>query len=127
MENKENKEGNCINNSPKYEDINKHADKLTFIANTLIFDIPIIIWCLVCVFSRFFNGLIVKLFLLITMLCIIVGITILIYIRIIYPDNIKSQKLVRTCIFATIAIALIYGFLYVNCIRYILSIKGCPG
>ena len=130
MEEKNNEKENdskSVSSKQVYEYDNIKADKLTHISNILIFDIPIIIIALFYVCNSFLYGFIVLLINFICPLSIIIGLTLLVYIRIKYPDNVKSKKLVKTCIFAAIAIALLYAFLFFTCINIISNIKGCPG
>ena len=115
-------------NSLKDEYDNMNADKLTYLAETLIFNIPIIILCVRYIIPDFLNYKFIRVLIrIVTLICILSGVTLLVYIRIKYPENLKSKKLVKTCIFTTIAIALICGLVYVTCIRIILNCKGMPG
>lgn len=121
------KDDNSISNKQEYELENQKADKLTNISNTLIFTIPIIIWflCLICpVFM--YGKVMIFLIKFITPISCIIGITLLIYTRIKYSDNLKSKKLVKTCIFAAIVIAILYAILFATCIN-ILQNCNMPG
>ena len=118
--------GNLNENNYEYE--NMKADKLTNIANTLIIIIPITIWFIswVCSNLFIFRELIIILNKLFTPISILVGLTLLIYIRIKHPNNVKSKKLVKTCIFAAIVIAILYAILFATCIN-ILQNCNMPG
>ena len=118
-------EKNTINYNQENESENMRADKLTNIANTLVFIIPIFIWFinLICPI----NELIVILIKYITPLCILSGLTLLVYIRIKYPYNVKSKKLLKTCIITAIVITALYCILLATCIKMLSNCEGMPG
>lgn len=118
-------EKNTINDNQENESENMRADKLTNIANTLVFTIPIFIWFinLICPI----NELIVILINYITPLSILSGLTLLVYIRIKYPYNVKSKKLLKTCIITAIVITALYCILFATCIKMLTNCEGMPG
>ena len=118
-------EKNTINDNQENESENMRADILTNIANTLVFTIPIFIWFinLICPI----NELIVILIRYITPLSILSGLTLLVYIRIKYPYNVKSKKLLKTCIITAIVITALYCILLATCIKMLTNCEGMPG
>ena len=120
MENKNIEEKNEIDNKNinKYEDMK--ASQLTTIAGvltiipTIILLINILLQVSVIVLNYFFIVL------------IIIGLTLLVYIRIKYPDNYWSKQMIKICIII-FAIVLIGCSIVVTCNNCMESCSHMPG
>ena len=111
MEDNSKEEKNNITNRIENEYKNKKANYITGIASIFSIVIPVIILFIYIISS--YNNMVWSVGMkFIIPISVIIGITLLAYIRIQYPDNYGSKQLIKICILIFVIVLMIFGSIY---------------
>ena len=117
-----------IINNPEENKKNTEADKLANTVGALVFYIPMVICFANLIKPPFLSDKLLTILISQVMpLSILAGLTLLVYIRIRYPNNSKSKKLILICIIVFILIVVFIVAIYSTCANLVSLCKGMPG